>query len=323
MRQWICEAIDSALVQAYPNIEIIVIDDGSTDGTAALLRARYGDRIRYAYQANRGRGAARNAGLRLARGAYIQFLDADDMLCPDKIAAQAEFLAENARYAVVYGVSHLFVDGNPGHTWPYPAARHYTSGDLLPLMVRHGGLFQLLPALVRREWVERVGGFDETMARCEDYDFWLRMAHAGAAFAYLPGAPVALYRKVPARLEGDAAEALAHTAGQLHALKKLAAALSADARRQLGIEDAMARAQYEHGCALLRNRRRREGVLTMRRCFKALDLRNRVHASVYMLFGRWLPYPWLAGGLAAFDRARHRLRLLARRESSRQPQGGA
>ena len=89
-RRLIGESIDSVLNQTYSNCEILVIDDGSTDGTRAFLQHRYGDQIRYIYQKNQGRGAARNYGLRLARGKYIQFLDADDLILPDKIRAMEQ-----------------------------------------------------------------------------------------------------------------------------------------------------------------------------------------------------------------------------------------
>ena len=91
-RTYVQEAIDSVLAQTYPDYEIIVIDDGSTDGTDQVLHARYGDRIRYVWQENQGESAARNRGIALARGEYIALLDSDDLWLPDKLAKQIPFL---------------------------------------------------------------------------------------------------------------------------------------------------------------------------------------------------------------------------------------
>ena len=86
--QYIKQAVDSVLAQTYDDYEIIVVDDGSTDDTAELLRP-YGDRITYLYQENRKLPAARNTGIRTARGQYLAFLDSDNLFLPHKLAAQA------------------------------------------------------------------------------------------------------------------------------------------------------------------------------------------------------------------------------------------
>ena len=85
-------AVDSALAQTYPQVEVIVVDDGSTDGTAAMV-AQYGERVTYLRQANRDVAAARNTGIRAASGDYLAFLDDDDLILPDKIERQAQVLA--------------------------------------------------------------------------------------------------------------------------------------------------------------------------------------------------------------------------------------
>lgn len=87
-REYVQEAIDSALAQTFTDYEIIVIDDGSTDGTSEALQARYGNRIHYEWQENQGESVARNRGIELARGEYIAFLDSDDLWHPEKLAKQ-------------------------------------------------------------------------------------------------------------------------------------------------------------------------------------------------------------------------------------------
>src|SRR5512132_248706 len=84
----IAEAVESALAQTYRPLEVVVVDDGSTDDTAEVVAERFEDRVHIISAPHRGRGAARNTGLATARGAYIQFLDADDVLAPAKIATQ-------------------------------------------------------------------------------------------------------------------------------------------------------------------------------------------------------------------------------------------
>jgi len=110
-RHYICDAIDSVLNQTYPNIELIIIDDGSTDGTGSLLRQRYGQRIHYIYQENKGRSEARNHGIRLATGKYIAFLDSDDIWKPNKLAQQLEFMQSNPQY----GLTHTLIDNIRGN----------------------------------------------------------------------------------------------------------------------------------------------------------------------------------------------------------------
>ncbi len=98
----VCQAIDCALSQTYENKEIIVIDDGSTDDTAQLLKTKYGNRIIYRQQENRGTGGARNTGIGQASGKYLQFLDADDLLAVDKISIQMAQLQNCAERSLSY-----------------------------------------------------------------------------------------------------------------------------------------------------------------------------------------------------------------------------
>ncbi len=98
----VCQAIDCSLNQTYRNCEIIVVDDGSTDGTEQLLKKKYTGRITYIYQKNKGAGGARNTGIKDATGKYLQFLDADDLLHPDKISMQVKQLQGISDKALSY-----------------------------------------------------------------------------------------------------------------------------------------------------------------------------------------------------------------------------
>src|ERR1051326_5639298 len=101
--RWLPATLQSALAQTWPNLEVIVVDDGSTDHSAAIARRYEGDRVRGVVQPNAGAAAARNTGLRHARGEFIQFLDADDLLAPEKIAKQMEALLRAPAGAVASG----------------------------------------------------------------------------------------------------------------------------------------------------------------------------------------------------------------------------
>ena len=101
-KQWVAQAIESALAQTWPEKEVIVVDDGSTDRSLDIIKS-FGDRIRWETDRNRGANVARNRLLELARGDWLQYLDADDYLLPEKIEQQMGFLATNPSADIVFG----------------------------------------------------------------------------------------------------------------------------------------------------------------------------------------------------------------------------
>jgi len=174
-RDLVCRAIDSALAQTFPVDEIIVVDDGSTDGTGEMLLARYGQRIRYAWQPNAGVSAARNRGMAMAGGRYIALLDSDDQWLPEKTARQHAWLEERPAYGMVVCDIEM-VDAD------LQVIGIYRRRDV----IREDGWAlrwalanpALAPAstLMRREVYEDIGGFDETLRTAEDIDYHLRIA---------------------------------------------------------------------------------------------------------------------------------------------------
>lgn len=177
---YIAQAVDSVLTQDYANLELLVIDDGSTDGTAnhPMLQDR---RIRVFQQNNAGPAAARNLGVKQARGELIAFIDADDLWLPDKLTAQVDYLQAHPDVSIVFGGfrrweaaadGHFVVPvvtppANTTHTLTRPSGWIYT--DLLLDSVVH-----IITAMVRRPVFDTVGLFDTQLPTGEDYDFWLR-----------------------------------------------------------------------------------------------------------------------------------------------------
>ena len=173
-------AIDSVLAQTFRDFELIVVDDGSTDGTAAVL-ARYDDALRIVSKPNGGMSSARNAGIRAATGDYVAFLDADDRWMPEKLARQVALLDAQPELAFCAAVATFEdPDGLTVGEWRgYAGPRAGVS----EVFANHGAVAGGASAVVaRRGLVFRLGGFDETLAGAEDTDMWIRLAcHGGFA----------------------------------------------------------------------------------------------------------------------------------------------
>ena len=257
MRPWIAEAINSVLAQTYPHCEIIVVDDGSTDDTRALIESRYANRVHYHYQPNRGPGAARNAGLSLARGEFIQFFDADDIMEMDTLGARLVFLQGHPEYAVAYGPATVFWDDDPDHLFESANRQYYTSEDILKAEI-HTPFLLLIMALARREWAVRVGGMDESLRSNEDWHFWLKIAAAGGLFAYVDGPPVARYR---VRRNSRSQPATMHLLSGIQALEKIRPlVVNRPDYLSLKLDRAVAGWRYGYGYALLREGQRKQGL---------------------------------------------------------------
>jgi glycosyltransferase involved in cell wall biosynthesis len=176
--RYIASAIDSVLSQTYSPVECIVVDDGSTDGTASLVK-NYGNRVCYLFQQNAERSTARNNGIAHGSGEYISFLDADDYLAQEKISEQVAYLEAHPEYDVVYsGVRYFGLQGC------YSVRRITPVGDILPELI-YGNFITVNSPLIRRSALEKAGGFDTGFNRYEDWDFLLRLALTGALFGYI------------------------------------------------------------------------------------------------------------------------------------------
>jgi glycosyltransferase involved in cell wall biosynthesis len=178
------EAVESVLSQGFDEFELIVVDDGSSDATRTEL-AKFGSSLRVLRTPRRGVSAARNIGVGQAVGRYIAFLDSDDLWQPGKLARQTGFMAQHPEIQICQTEEIWLRNGvriNPKSVHRKP------SGDIF---IRSLDLCLVSPSAVMmtRQLFQRLGGFDEALPVCEDYDLWLRIA-VDQPIALLPEALV-------------------------------------------------------------------------------------------------------------------------------------
>ncbi len=183
------QTLDSVLDQTLKELECIVVDDGSTDGTKDVVATYMSNdpRVSYVYMTNSGYIVARNRGIELARGKYLQFLDADDLIGRRKLELQTRYLEENDGVDIVYSDFTYFrvVDGvkrsidteaNSRNRFPVGCGEgvleHFIVENMIPINA----------PLVKKDLIAEMGGFDESLERFEDWDFWLRCALKGKCF---------------------------------------------------------------------------------------------------------------------------------------------
>jgi glycosyltransferase involved in cell wall biosynthesis len=188
--RWVAQTVESALAQTWAEKEVIVVDDGSTDGSLEVIRS-FGDRIRCETGPNRGGNAARNRLLGLARGEWLQYLDADDYLLPDKVARQMEFLAVHPSTDVVFGpviLEHWTETGVHREELPIPEPH-----DPWVLLARWY-LPQTGACLWRRRAILDAGGWKIDQPACQEHELYLRLLMDEKSFTYCEYAG-AIYRQ--------------------------------------------------------------------------------------------------------------------------------
>jgi len=169
--QYITECIDSVLNQSYQNFEIIVVDDGSTDDTSSIITQYNNDKITLYHQQNSGSGAARNHGVKKASGAWIAFIDADDIWLPDKLHKQLTNCSDKA-----WSHTDLYFHGDiyPRHTKTTELTSKYSGHILEHLLVENS--IGTSSVIINKKVFEELGGFNTDLRALQDWDLWLRVA---------------------------------------------------------------------------------------------------------------------------------------------------
>jgi glycosyltransferase involved in cell wall biosynthesis len=249
------EAIGSAMAQTYSPVEIIVVDDGSTDHSPEIAQ-RFP--VRYIRQPNFGLAASRNLGIRESKGSYIVFLDADDRLKPEAIETGVRILAQRPQCAMAVG-DHLFVSHNGSYLSASrkicPLAFHYEA------LLRSNFIEMVSTVLFRRSVLEKAGGFDTRFRVSEDYDLYLRVARAHAIYCH--PAIIAEYRIHESNISRNAELMLITT---LRVLRSQAPYVRSDFRRLPAFLEGLRNWRKKYGRRL---------TLELARCFSSLQPEQR------------------------------------------------
>lgn len=191
---FLAEALESVRAQSRPDWECIVVDDGSTDDTKQVSDRfmRMDPRFRCLHQSNQGLSAARNAGLDVCTGSYIQLLDADDMLEARKLEAQLAYLEQHPETDIVYGDVRYFNEANAlpltndlSKNGRQAMAQVSGTAPAVLYALARGNIMVVNAPLLRKSVINDVGRFDQDLWGHEDWDYWIRCALAGKRFQYL------------------------------------------------------------------------------------------------------------------------------------------
>jgi glycosyltransferase involved in cell wall biosynthesis len=196
-QEWIADTLRSALAQTWERIEIIVVDDGSTDGTLAVARQFESGCVRVVAQKNQGAAAARNIAFSLSRGDYIQWLDADDVLAPDKIARQMEMASKNGRQNILLSseFGRFLYRQERAEFVPTELWKDLSPAEWLFRKLGQNLYMQTATWLVSRELTEAAGLWDTRLLSDDDGEYFCRVLCASEGVCFVPGAKV--YYRAP------------------------------------------------------------------------------------------------------------------------------
>jgi glycosyltransferase involved in cell wall biosynthesis len=170
-KDYLKETLDSVFAQTYKDYEIIIVDDGSTDGTEEMIKSA-GNKVRYFWQENAGDAAARNRLIKLAQGQFITFIDSDDLLMPDSVERMIKVMEAEGGEIIVYG-PYLRIDQD-GNVFGKCKRKLY-SGHITKYLFQ-SILIHSCGSMFPKRILEEAGGFDQSLRVCSDYDLWLRLS---------------------------------------------------------------------------------------------------------------------------------------------------
>jgi glycosyltransferase involved in cell wall biosynthesis len=243
--EYVPTALDSVLAQTFDDLEVLVVDDGSTDDTRERLAGYRSDpRFRYVHQANAGVACARNLGIAQSQGHYVAFLDADDTWYPNKLEQQINTIGGRPEHRACF-TAFRRVDQNLAPISEIRSERGNVTLD--DLLLRGNAIGSICTVVVERSLFEEAGGFDPELSQCADWDMWVRLA-ALTTFLYLDE-PLVTYRQHntnmshnPALLERDSLRVLQ----KAFAMEQLPLHLRAMRRRALARNDVVLAGCYLH-----------------------------------------------------------------------------
>ena len=218
--EFLAETIASALAQTWRDFELLIVDDGSTDATLSIARAweRTDERIRVLTREHGGPAAARNTAIAHARGAFLALLDSDDVWLPSFLEAQMTVFCDCAPCDIVTG--NAYNRGGPRNGQPLKAVGSRRQLSLLKILESENSV--CIMSVFRRTVAQRIGGFNEALPVNEDYDFWVRAAHAGFVFIHNP-MPLGHYRRRPDSLSAQELQMLTGAIRVLRSARELCA----------------------------------------------------------------------------------------------------
>jgi glycosyltransferase involved in cell wall biosynthesis len=285
VEQYIAAAIESVLAQTFCDFELLVVDDGATDGTAAIAESfvRRDSRVRLLQKTNGGLSSARNAALRRSTAPAIAILDSDDLWDPRFLEAQIELLAKRPDVDIVSGnARNLGGSAHARPARPFPDPR--PDPGLLEILADEEAIF--IMSVFRRRVYEVVGDFDETMRSNEDYDYWIRAAIAGFRFAR-NDRPLGWYRRRDDSLSASDARMLR---GIVRVYAKAAPLLSGNPEAIRIVESQIARFETERFAAEARDAIRAGDFQVARERLNVLrQRRGGATVRVAAILAQWSP----------------------------------
>lgn len=253
----VSEALDSVLAQTYTDYEMIVVNDGSTDNSEGIIRryltAGMGD-ITCVTQRNKGAAAARNAGIRIARGELIAFLDADDLWDKDKLKTSVETLDAHPGVMLAFSDMRHHVDGEAVHAsyLHERGYRHVASGQIYDNLLKENFIFT--PTVVMRKSIfAKAGYFDESLKIAEDYDLWLRITKDSEVLFI--DRPLVTRRRTGSNITQDKQ---LYIESAIRLREKLLQTHAQEPQRRAIIEEQLRRDRYQLGYALFDTMRLKE-----------------------------------------------------------------